>query len=170
MSRQGREPSVKVLEFSARPGSPEECADLKQPMGRRVFALERLLCGDGVPIAVEAALLPESAGAAIDETVLAGGSLHDGLSRIGSIPMRSLGMVSAESASPHFARLLDIPVGGALVTHRQVMMDGRDHPIELVTSRYVGDRFVLDVDQYRIPEPELPRPGEGEDYNLKSLR
>lgn len=148
MQRQGRRASAVVLASSLRAGSRQENADLGQARSERVGVLRRLLKGDDVPIGIEDVLLPFAC-RSVMEADLATGSLYASLAAIGRDPARSKGTVSAESANGELARLLDVAVGAALIVQRQIVLDARDRPVQLVVTRYVGDRFVFDIDQER---------------------
>lgn len=149
MRRQGRRPTALVLESGTRAGSAQENADLGQlsTIGQVGF-LRRLLTGDDVPIGVEDVVLAYACRSVLD-TDLAGGSLYEALAAIGHDPVRSKGTVTAESAPAELARQLDVAVGAALVVQRQIVFDADERPIQLVVTRYVGDRFVFDIDQER---------------------
>ena len=169
MRRQGREPSAQVLWHELHVASPEVNVDLHQPAGSQAIFLRRVLCGDGVPIAVQDAILPERCRAAIDGTVLKGGSLHEALRRTGSVPYHARGTLVAESADPELAHLLDVAVGSALLVQRQLVNDEEQNPMQLVITRFVGERFVFDVDQYRDLDRTPDEIRSGPPYQIKSL-
>lgn len=146
MQRQGRSPSATVLESGVRPGRRQENADLAQGNADQVCHLKRLLKGDGIPIGIEEVLLPADCRSVL-EVDLGVESLYASLAAIGREPVRSKGTVTAESAMPELARLLDVAVGAALIIQRQIVLDGADRPVQLAVTRYVGDRFVFDIDQ-----------------------
>lgn len=169
MRRSGRQPSAVILFVGSRDGTREENDDLGQPLDSQVHLLRRLLLGDNVPIALEEVRLPESCQPVLEQD-LATGSLHQALTEIGREPTRSRGTMTAESAIPDHAKLLDVAVGAALVVQRQIMMDANDVPVELVVSRFVGDRIVFHLDQEKHT---YAYPGEREHeprYVFKSLK
>lgn len=168
MRRQGRKASATVLESGIRPGSRQENVDLGQSAGAQVGYLRRVLRGDEVPMGVEDVLLPFDCSSVLDQD-LAKGSLYAALAAIGRDPARSKGTMTAESASPEVAHLLDVAVGAALIIQRQIVLDDTDRPVELVVSRYVGDRFVFDIDQERHVFAD-PRENAGEpNYDVRAL-
>jgi GntR family transcriptional regulator len=144
-------------------------ADLHQPAGSQAIFLRRVLCGDGVPIAIQDTILPERSRPAIDGTVLEGGSLHEALARTGSVPYHAWGTLVAESADPELAHLLDVAVGSALLVQRQLVNDAEENPIQLVTTHFVGERFVFDVDQYRDLDRTTDDVRGGPPYQIESL-
>ncbi|SDS72027.1 GntR family transcriptional regulator [Microlunatus soli] len=146
MHRQGRQPSAVVLESGRRAGNRQENVDLAQGSDAQVGELKRLLKGDGIPIGVEEVRLPDDC-CSVLELDLGTGSLFAALAAIGREPTRSKGTVTAESAMPELARLLDVAVGAALIVQRQIVLDADDRPVQLAVTRYVGDRFVFDIDQ-----------------------
>lgn len=166
MRRHGRTPSAVVLSLSERGGAPEENTDLDQPGGSSVIALSRVLNGDGVPIAVEDAVLPLRCAAVRDVDLT--GSLHAALSECGHRPVRSRGTMTAEPADPQHAKLLDVAIGTPLMVQRLLIVDDEDTPVQLVVVRYVGERIVFDIDQERPahlqPDGQIDPP-----YTIPSL-
>ncbi|WP_159619148.1 GntR family transcriptional regulator [Ruania rhizosphaerae] len=147
MRRQGRIPSAAVVSMSERDGSREENSDLEQPGESSVIALSRVLNGDGVPFAVEDAVLPLRCAAIRDADLT--GSLHAALGECGHRPVRARGTMTAEPATPQHAKLLDVAIGTALMVQRLLLVDEQDLPVQLVVVRYVGERIVFDIDQER---------------------
>lgn len=148
MARHGRRASARVLAAGVRPGTHEENSDLHQPLQGDVCYLRRLLLGDDVPIAVEAAVLRIECRPVLDDD-LEEGSLHAALNAMGLGPAHAMGTLSAEAANYELARMLDVPIGAALMVQRQLVKDDHEQPLQLVLCRYVGDRFVFDIDQYK---------------------
>ncbi len=141
--------------MSERDGSRDENADLDQPGDSSVITLRRVLNGDGVPFAVEDAVLPLRCAAIRDADLT--GSLHAALGECGHRPVRSRGTMTAEAAAPQHAKLLDVAIGTALMVQRLLLVDEHDLPVQLVVVRYVGERIVFDIDQER--PAHLDRPG-----------
>jgi DNA-binding GntR family transcriptional regulator len=146
MHRQGRHPSARVLETGDRIGTRQENHDLDQGVNGRVFYLVWVLLGDGIPIALEEVLLPVMC-AEVLQADLGSGSLHRALADIGHEPVRARGTLAAAPASPEVAGLLDVPTGAALSVQQQIVRDASGTPVQLVATRYVGDRMVFDIDQ-----------------------
>lgn len=146
MRRSGRRPSAVVLFAGSRNGTREENEDLGQPPDSQIHLLRRLLLGDNVPIALEEVRLPEPCLPVLEYDPTTG-SLHRALAEIGREPTRSRGTMTAESAVPEYAKLLDVAVGAALIVQRQIVLDAGDAPVELAVTRFVGERIVFHLDQ-----------------------
>ena len=55
----------------------------------------------------------------------------------------------AEAATGTVAEQLEVPDGAPLIVLRQLIVDRHDRPVHLALTRYVGGRFVLDLDQQK---------------------
>ena len=154
MRRAGRVPSSRVLERELRPASPLEAASLSLPPRQPVVHLRRLRQADGEPIALESTILIGACAPAVMAADLANGSLHETLGRAGFGLVRGTGTIGAAAATPEDARLLAIPPGHPLLVERRVIVDGLGHRIEATESRYVADRYGLDV-QFDVEAPDL---------------
>jgi GntR family transcriptional regulator len=53
--------------------------------------------------------------------------------------------LTAECAAPATARLLGVKTRTALLVEQRLILDQNAKPLELTSSRYVGDRYALDV-------------------------
>lgn len=168
MQRQGRQPSATVLESGLRPGTRQENSDLAQAGSSQVCQLRRLLRGDGIPIGIEDVLLTHDCRSVL-AVHLGTHSLFESLAAIGREPIRSKGTVTAESAMPDLARLLDVAVGAALIVQRQIVLDGDDRPVQLAVTRYVGDRFVFDIDQEKHTFADPGDRDSQPDYQIAAL-
>ena len=89
------------------------------------------------------------------------GSLHETLGHAGFVLYRGTGTISAAGATPEDAGLLSIAVGDPLLVERRVITDAFGRRIEATESRYVADRYGLDV-QFDVELPDVdndPSPG-----------
>jgi len=154
MRRAGRVPSSRVLERGVRPASPIEAASLGLAPRQPVVHLRRLRQADGEPIALESTVLIGACAPAVMDADLANGSLHETLGRAGFVLVRGTGTIAAVAATPDDARLLAIPPGHPLLVERRVIVDGQGRRIEATESRYVADRYGLDV-QFDVEAPDL---------------
>ncbi|WP_114854364.1 GntR family transcriptional regulator [Brachybacterium sp. YJGR34] len=148
MRRQGLAASARLLTAHLRPGTAEENRELGQERGAMVCEVERVLCGDGVPIARESCRIAGDC-ARVLETDLETGSLFTALDALGRGPARSMGTLRAASATADTARLLEVAVGQALLVQHLRLLDAEERPVLLSATSFVGERFVLDVDQLR---------------------
>lgn len=145
MRRRGKQPSSRVLERRLRPASDAEAGRLGLRPGDAVAEVRRLRLADDEPIAVEDAVLRGDCFPAIEHVDLANGSLHAALVAAGCVPTAGRASIGAEAATAADAKLLRVKAGAALLVERRLIVDERGRPLELTESRYVGDRYGLDV-------------------------
>lgn len=145
MLRAGRLPSSRVLTRVIRPSTSQEASDLGITPRQPIVHVRRLRMADGVPVAIESAVLIGACANAVMSADLAGGSLHESLRRDGLVPRRGTATIAAEAATSADARLLEIRTGDALLVERRVIIDGHGRRIEATESRYRADRYALIV-------------------------
>lgn len=146
MRRRGQTPSSRVVRRAIATPTPSETARLQIPGGGVVVAVHRVRLADGVPIALERAVFPDDCAEAILGADLERGSLHATLVLAGRIPTAGRATLTAEPASKDEARLLGVSAGAALLIERRLIADQNGRPLELTETRYVADRYALDVD------------------------
>ena len=146
MRRRGREPSSRLLERELRPATELEERRLQIPEGSSVVSVRRIRLADNEPVAIEHAVLPAAAAAAVMESDLERGSLHEALVAGGLVPTRGHATIGSEPAEPDEATLLDVPSGWPLLVERRLIVDQEAKPLELTESRYASGRYALDVD------------------------
>ena len=146
MRRRHRTPASRLLERELREATAEEAVRLKQKPGARVVVVRRLRLADGVPVAVETAVLRAACAEAVLAADLESGSLHATLFAAGFVPTRGRGTLDAEPAAAADAALLDVPEGSALLVERRLILDQRGRPLESTESRYAGARYALDIE------------------------
>jgi GntR family transcriptional regulator len=121
-----------------------EALDLGLPPGSQVVRISRVRLADGLPVALEeAALVPELRG--VLEEDLGGGSLHGALERRGVVATRATGTIAARLARAGEAELLDLAPQAALLVELRILFDQQGHVFERTETRYVADRYVIDV-------------------------
>jgi GntR family transcriptional regulator len=158
MRRAGRVPSSRLLTRVIRPSSANEAGQLGIPVRQPVVHLRRLRQADGEPIALESSVLIGTCADAVMTADLVRGSLHETLARAGIVLCRGTGTISAAAATAEDARLLTIRVGDPLLVERRVIVDGHGRRIEATESRYVAERYGLDV-QFDVEGAQLERTG-----------
>ena len=142
MRRRGRVPTSRVVERERRPATAEE----QRRLGvTEVAVVRRVRLADGEPVALESAVFPAERVAPLLEADLERDSLHALLVDAGIEPTAGRGALSAEAAGPEDARLLGIKRGRPLLVERRLIYDQNGEPLELTESRYVGERYGLDV-------------------------
>jgi GntR family transcriptional regulator len=145
MERQGRTPRSRLLAREVRPATDAEAMALGVRSADPVVLLRRLRTADGVPIAIETAVLVLRTADVVMAADLEGGSLHEALARAGLHLRRGKATISAEAATPDDARLLGLEEGTPLLVERRVIADIHGRAVEATESRYPGDRYALDV-------------------------
>ena len=144
MAWRGKVASSRVVAAGIAPARPEETAELRLPAGVEVARVERVRLADGVPIAFEdAAVLAEYAG--VLDADLAAGSLHAALEELGVVATSASGTVTARLARRSEVALLDLPPRAALLVELRLLFDQHGRPFERTETRYVADRYVIDV-------------------------
>lgn len=145
MERLGKVPSSRLLGREIRPATAGEASALGLRVTEPVVAVRRLRLADGVPVALETAVLVRRTEGAVMAADLESGSLHEALGRAGFHLRRGNATISAEAAGPEDMRLLGVRGGTPLLVERRVILDAQARPIEATESRYPGDRYALDV-------------------------
>jgi GntR family transcriptional regulator len=142
MRRRGRESSSRVVDRTTRAASADERRQLRVD---EVAVLRRVRIADGEPVALEAAVFPASRVGGLLDVDLEHRSLHASLAAAGITPTAGLGALTAEAASAEDARLLGVTRGRPLLVERRLIYDQDGAPLEWTESRYVGDRYSIDV-------------------------
>jgi GntR family transcriptional regulator len=145
MRSRGAQPSSRVLIAEIAIGTRTQLADLDLAPRSKVVVIERLRLADGVIMALERSVFTPACTELIHAD-LASGSVHEALTQMGWVPTRAVGTLIAQSASEEEAGLLAVAPGAALLVERRRVFDQYDRPLEATESRYVGDRYVFDVE------------------------
>jgi GntR family transcriptional regulator len=145
MRRKGRSPSSRLLERDVRTPSTDEQRLLRLSPHSNVAVLTRVRLADGEPVALERAVLDARVVARLDTDQLEKGSLHRALLELGRVPTAGTASLGAAVADSAEGLLLDVPDGSPLLVERRVIVDQNGIPIELTESRYVADRYGIDV-------------------------
>jgi len=144
MSRRGMQATSRLLAAGMDDPHPSEIADLGLAPGSQVVRIGRMRLADGVPVALEeAALIPELRG--VLEEDLGGGSLHRMLEERGVVATRATGTITARLARASETELLDLEPQAALLVELRTLFDQRGRVFERTETRYVADRYVIDV-------------------------
>jgi len=144
MARRGLMASSRLVAAGISPARPEEVVDLHLDPGDDVVRIERVRLADGVPIAFEdAALVLDQAGVLAAD--LRAGSLHQALNQLGVVASSATGTVAARLARREETRLLETSASAALLVETRLLFDQHGRPFERTESRYVADRYVIDI-------------------------
>jgi GntR family transcriptional regulator len=152
MARRGLTVRSRILDSGVRQGTDDETLALQLTPGSKVAILRRLRIVDSVPMAVEYVRLPAVCVSVLEED-LSSGSLFAALERLGRVPTRAFGTLTAAGADPEEAEQLEIAPGTALLVERRTILDQRGAPVEYTESRYVGERYRFEIELLRQPSP-----------------
>lgn len=150
MRDRGLTPSSRVLGATTLAATAKLAHKLRVSPGAPLIEVRRLRLADGVPMALETAVLPAELVPGFDPQRLAQVSLYETLERDFGIVMRAAAQqIQATVLSEDEAKLLGVPAfSPALVVERQVQAaDGR--VIEYAKSLYRGDRYRFEVNVLR---------------------
>jgi GntR family transcriptional regulator len=148
MRRRGLTTSSQIVEATRGEPEPADVEALKLNGGDLVVIIERLRLADGVPMALERAVLVPDLAAVLD-TDLEGTSLHGTMERLGRIPTRAQAWVTARPADARELKLLRLDPPGVLLCERRVITDQDGMPLEHTETRYAAERYVFEAVLYR---------------------
>ena len=151
MRLRGMVPTSRVL----RAGPVDITAEVASVFGIKAstpaIVLERLRLADGIPMAIEHAIIPAGDSALLDED-LTTGSLHAAFERAGSVPTRALAEVGARMATKRERELLDLAANGIILTEVRTIFDQDDAPLEHTSTFYAAERYAFSAVLYRDDE------------------
>jgi GntR family transcriptional regulator len=145
MRRRGRVPSSIIVSREIRPAGRRAATDLRIRQSEPIVFLRRVRCADGEPIALETTLLVGQLSMTVMAADLRHDSLHATLAGAGWGLRRGTATVTAASASGEDARLLGVARGDPVLVERRVIVDGQGRPLEATETRYVAERYAIDV-------------------------
>lgn len=126
------------LEKSEGLPTPEEALRLSISPNERVCRFHRLRRAEGVPLAIELAVVPQRF---LDKPEEVDTSLYEALGARGFQPVRALQRLHATALTPQQAKLMEVPDGSpALFIERiSYLADGRT--VEFTKSHYRGNTY-----------------------------
>jgi GntR family transcriptional regulator len=127
MNRRGVQATSRLLGAGMDEPRRSESLDLGLAPGSQVVRIARVRLADG-----------------LDED-LGGGSLHSALERRGVIATRATGTITARLARASETELLDLAPQSALLVELRILFDQEGRVFERTETRYVADRYVIDV-------------------------
>lgn len=108
--------------------------------GEPGYVLERLRLADGVPMAIERAVMPRDLALSLGDGFQEG-SLHEAFRAVGRIPTEAHAEVSARRATKLERDLLGLPPSGIIVSERRTIYDQQRLPLERTETRYAATRY-----------------------------
>lgn len=139
----GMAPTSHTISVGAAVADPDDLSALEIPADSKVGVLERLRFADGVPMAIERAVVAPDLREVIES--VASGSLHEAFRQAGREPSWARAAVTARLADEHERALLDLDEGGVVLCERRIIFDQNDRPVEHTETRYAAERYVFDV-------------------------
>lgn len=138
MLTRGLAPSARFLHRATGPVSPKEAMALSLSPAETVSRIQRLRLADGVPMAIEYAVVPSRF---LPDPEEVESSLYAVLIRRGFAPRRALQRLHAVLLSEEQAELLELPAGAAaLYIERRSFLAGGE-AVEFTCSYYRGDAY-----------------------------
>lgn len=142
LTESGKHPGSRVLRNEVVPASEAVAEHLGLALGEPVVRLERLRTADDAPIALMHNQLPARYGPFDNDELVAHG-LYELLRRQGVRVSTATQRMSARTATPHEAALLEDKRGAALVTMERVARDQFGVAVELGEHVYRASRYVF---------------------------
>jgi len=144
--KMGMETSVKVLEMNKVVADKYEADFLQIKPGTKVYRLKRLRICEGEPFGLIVNYLPEEIGSALTISELSSGAILSIIeNKLGYRLERATQEIRAELADAYVAKVLEIPVGTALLSIERVVYTDKDKPVEYVHSLYRSDLYGYSV-------------------------
>lgn len=133
-----------TLRFDTAP-VPQALRALGADIGATAYRLERLLSGQGEPLSLTAAYLPEPIGRRLQRPLRSRPSLIEMLARLGQPAAAVRYSVGAVAADADAARALRVPLGSALVRVRAVLTGDAGELRAITESLCRSDRLQLKI-------------------------
>jgi GntR family transcriptional regulator len=138
MRSRGRSPGAKILSRTVGKPAPEESFLLGLGLDEPVLRLDRLRLADGMPLAIERAVVPLKF---LGEDVVSEGSLYDALAEHGFKPTRALQRLTAVVLDPTSAAILKVGPGAPALLIERVSRLEDQRIVEYTRSHYRGDAY-----------------------------
>ena len=154
--QRGYTPSSRWLARAVTVATHDEQLSLGLAPKARVARLERLRLADGVAMAYELSVLPQSV---LPHPEAVEGSLYEFLSGIGQLPARAQQHIRALNAPPRLAGQLGVPVGQAVLFITRVAYLESGRAIELTHSYCHSDYYDFVAEMRRDSAAHTTSPG-----------
>jgi GntR family transcriptional regulator len=148
MRQRGRQPTSQILNRGLFQPIPMEQQALGITAPDRVARIERLRSADGVAMAIEWSSLPADI---LPDPDIVQNSLYDVLRAGGRAPTRAVQRISAVMIKASEARLLDLPMGSAVLRIERTGYLPSGRPIEYTRGLYRSDIYDF-VAELRLEE------------------
>jgi GntR family transcriptional regulator len=147
LKQQGRETQVKVLGVTTAIPSGTVAMQLQIPSGEKAVYAARLRHSDKAPLMVTEAWVPLVLGRRVNAAQLRKRPLYDILMAQGVVFGRVIEEITAVTADPRYATLLDTDVGVPLLRVTRLVYDRENRPVEHLTVHLspLRSRILLNV-------------------------
>lgn len=149
MRARGLEPGSKTLALSLVEPTESVKAGLRFEANNKVWFIRRLRLADDEPVGIHDLYIPSTLGFAPNELEAMQSYYDLVLERHNLRPVYATEHLTAKNASEEEARLLEIPVGSALLQVTRVTYGDNGAPFEYVYLVYRADRYEYAVTLYR---------------------
>jgi GntR family transcriptional regulator len=151
MRSRGLTPHARLLDLSLEPAAERIAEKLHIAPGEKTVHVARLRYSGDLPAVLDSSYLPSCLCPGLENQDLEHTSLYSLLEGpYGLVLDHAVQVIETTGANPYEAKLLDLPVGAAMMLVRGVtyLADGR--PAEYFTNVYRGDRFRFQLDAVRL--------------------
>lgn len=143
MQGRGRAVASEILDDVAGEPSPEDVEALGLDAAESVRIITRLRLADGLPMAIERAVLAPDVSELVDLDT--GDSLHTAFAAVGRQPTWARSRVTARLATAKERRLLDLPARGVVLNENRIIYDQNDKPLEHTDTWYAAERYTFNT-------------------------
>ena len=143
MQSRGLAASSRILERARQDASAEDIEALGVDSTQQVDVVTRLRLADGVPMAIERAVLAPDVAGVLDG--IEGKSLHQLFEAHGRIPSWARSRVSARLATAKERRLLELGSRGVILNENRIIYDQDDKPLEHTDTWYAAERYTFNT-------------------------
>ena len=138
----GGQPASRLLDQREEIATPELAVALRLPPGAPILVLTRLRLSDGMPLAIETAMLPKVLCPNLFKHDFAVESLYQVLRADYGIELTQAEQtIEATLASPQEAELLDLTLPAAVLRIQRLTLSSDGRAVEFVHSTYRSDRY-----------------------------
>ena len=142
----GRGTRVRVIEFGEVAAGAVVAARLNLPTDAPVLRARRVRLANDAPLGVIESFVPQAIGMALDRESLTTQPLLELIRAAGYKIGTGSQVISAMSADPPLAGLLEIEARAAIIRIDRVACDTDGRPLLFTSARYRGDRYQVSLD------------------------
>lgn len=153
----GHQPGQRTLEVARRGADGVAAASLGVAVGEPVVQVLRLRLLDGCPAMLERSTFVLDVGRHLFDVDPDAGSIYAALTERGADLHAARHVVDAVAADPHDARLLEVPVGTALLRETRRVTTAGGRPLEHACDLYRPDRVTFTIDNHVGTRPAVVR-------------